>query len=139
MTNEKELIYLNKQFENFFAENNFKLEQNQIGQIEFGNDCAQLIFYYDIQYSIPNFESIYYKNKKSGEKYFIGSIIEFFHKDVKFDTLLESYTGKINDLKMTDIKAYSIIISKYLGDLIKSCDFSWEEKIKEGLNKNSKW
>jgi hypothetical protein len=139
MPNEKELIYINKQFEEFFSENNFKLEQNQIGQIEFGNDCAQLIFFYEIQYSTPTFDSIYYKNKKSGEKYFIGNIIEFFNKDLKFNSLMESYTGKINDLKMTDVKAYSLIIPKYLGDLIKSCDFSWEEKLKEELKKNSKW
>jgi hypothetical protein len=125
-----EVNYIHKHFGSFFQSNGYALNggESSVGQIVFENHCSKLLFQYDIRYS-PIFEELFLANPKSGVKASIGKLVEYYNPGVKFKDLLKSYMGEPGDLKMTDIQAYSIIIPKYLNDVIKNCDFSWENGI----------
>jgi len=139
MANEKELPQIDKYFGKFLLENHLTLAQNEVGEIIYENECLKFCFIYNIQYS-PVFESIYIANKANGEKYFVGNLVEFFHRTINFNDLLTSYTGEIHSLKMTDLDAYSRIIPQYLENVFKNCDFSWEKEYQEYLKqKHNKW
>jgi len=125
-----EVNYINKHFGPYFQSNGYSFKEGKSTQdrIIFENHCSQLLFQYDIRYS-PIFEELFLANVKSGIKAAIGKLVEYYNPGIKFKDLLKSYMGERGDLKMTDIQAYSIIIPKYLNDVIKNCDFSWEDVI----------
>lgn len=138
MENQEEIDYIKKYFDPFFQENGFSLTLSTINEITFENHCSKIIFSYDIKYQ-STFEEAFFGKKDGSAKYPISHLIEFLNKDIQFEKLLQSYTGTAGNLKMTDIRAYSLIIPKYLSQVIRECDFSWEEELKKYMAKHSKW
>ncbi len=125
MENQEEITYIRKHFNAFFTEKGYALKSSTLSEIVFENNYSLLIFSFTTQYSIA-FEELFFASKVSGKKYTIEFIVEFLHRDLRFKELLKNHMGEFGALKMTAIQAYSILLPKYLSEILETGIFSWE-------------
>jgi hypothetical protein len=118
--------YIEMCFQKVFRKLNYHLKSADMNTVIYGNDYSELIFIYDMQqYGHMIFMNLHYKNIKTKNQFNIQSILDYlFEIDTK--KIIDDYHQKM----ITEEKTYSLLIEKYMLEIIKNNDFNWEEGLK---------
>ncbi len=127
-----ELEFIDRYYDELFKKYSFTLVKADYSNILFSNDTFSLSFNYDSRYGVMIFGGISLTINKTNTKFNIDDLIEYIAED---SSAIESFKKR----NITDHEMYSILISKYLIDILEKSDCDWEKPLLETVKKKFEW